>query len=152
MVKKGDRLYLAHSCLLIDTVRRWEIKIQGRFYVDLINPFNNNTFENVELLRTLKSKKKLLAYMRTLDNDTCEKIVTYDLDLLRKCDGLVAVFNDYTAGTMMEIFAGAYLYRLPVYVISPKKYHPWLRWLSTEMFTSRVAFEEYLKRQGLKKR
>ena len=148
---KKAKWYLAHSCQLIESVRRWELRVQGHYNVDLINPFNRNEFENVEHLKTLKSKRKILAYMKTLDEDTCDKIVKHDLDLLRKSDGVVAVFNDFTAGTMMEVFAGAYLYRIPVYIISPKKYHPWVRSLATRLFTSRRAFEQWLDEEGYRK-
>ena len=151
------KYYLAHSCQLIEQARRWEIKIQGRYYVDLVNPFNRNTFENVDHLKRLKTKRRLRAYMKTLDDEICKQIVDHDLGLLRKCDGVVAYFNDYTAGTMMEIFAGAYLYRIPVYVIGGGAiYHPWLQHLvqisGGMRFKTRREFEQWLEEQGLRRK
>ena len=154
MVK--EQFYLAHSCELIDSVRKWELKVQGKYYIELINPFKGNQFENMEELRKLTTRKKLLEYMKTLNEEVCEKIVTYDLELLRKCDGVVALFNNPSVGTAMEIFAGAYMYRMPVYVIC-RSYinHPWIAhlcWVSGgKAFTSRVAFEEFLKERGLRR-
>lgn len=150
------KYYLAHSCELIDSVRKWELKVQGKFKVDLINPFKGNEFENMEELRKLTTRKKLLQYMRTLDDETCRKIVEYDLDLLRKCDALIAVFRNPSVGTAMEIFAAAYLYRIPIYVICQKYiYHPWLVHLAVrsggEVFSSRKAFENFLEKNGLRR-
>jgi len=150
------KYYLAHSCELIDSVRKWELKVQGRFKVDLINPFKGNEFENMEELRQLTTRTKLLQYMRTLDEDTCQKIVEYDLELLRKCDGLIAVFRNPSLGTAMEIFSAAYLYRIPCYIICRKYiYHPWIVHLAKrsggEVFSSRTAFEKYLEKQGFQR-
>ena len=155
-MKKGDKLYLAHSVSLIKSVRKWEIRMQGKYLIDLINPFKNNTFENVEVLVTLKSEAKMIRYMKQLDFDTCTKIVEYDLGLLRKCDGLVAVFNTPSLGTAQEIFAAHYLYQLPVYVITPSYlYHPWIRYIveksGGKSFKTRKAFENYVKELGLVK-
>ena len=151
-----ERFYMAHSCQLIDSVRRWEIKMQGKYKIDLINPFKGNKFENMEELRKLTTQKKLLAYMKGLTTNTCEMIVSYDLELLRKCDGVVAIFNTPSLGTAMEIFAGAYLYRMPVYVICKDYiYHPWISHLcfisGGAVFKSRSAFERFLTERGLRK-
>ena len=154
MVK--ERFYLAHSCELIDSVRRWELRMQGKYNVDLINPFKGNQFENMEELRKLTTRKKLLSYMKTLNEETCEKIVTYDLELLRKCDGVVAIFNTPSVGTAMEIFAASYVYRMPVYVICRSYvHHPWIAhlcWISGgQAFTSRKAFEQFLATKGMRR-
>ena len=155
-MEANKRYYIGHSCELIESVRLWELKIQGKYKIDLINPFKGNKFENMEELKQLKTRKKLLAYMKTLSDETNEKIVTYDLELLRKCDGVVALFNNPSVGTAMEIFAGAYLYRIPVYVICRNYiHHPWIAhlcWVSGGgAFTSRKKFEEYLTKLGLRR-
>jgi len=150
------RFYLAHSCELIDSVRKWELKIQGKYNIDLINPFKGNKFENMEELRKLTTRRKILHYMRHLDEETCKKIVTYDLALLRKCDGLVGLFNHPSVGTAQEIFAAAYLYRIPCYVICRSYiHHPWVTYLCKisggKVFSSRRAFERFLTKEGLKR-
>ena len=153
---KGDRYYLAHSVELIAEVRRWELHVQSNFYIDLINPFRSNKFENVDELRTLKTRKKILGYMQTLDLDTCEKIVSHDLGILRKCDGCVAVFKTPSIGTAQEIFAAHYLYQLPVYVINGEySKHPWIVWICHESkgkaFRTKKEFEAYVTSIGLRK-
>ena len=66
-LKSGSRLYLAHSVQLIDSVRRWELHVQGCYNIDLINPMRNNKFENYNELRKLKNKHNVLNYMKTLN-------------------------------------------------------------------------------------
>jgi len=156
MIKKGDKFYLAHSVELIDSIRRWELKVQGAYYVDMVNPFKSNTFENISELRRLKTRKKILKYMQTLDLNICHKIVTHDLGILRKCDGIVAVFNQPSVGTAQEIFAAYFLYQLPVYVIAGEySQHPWIYWICVtsggQAFKTRKDFEDYLTSEGLRK-
>jgi nucleoside 2-deoxyribosyltransferase len=155
-MKKGDKFYLAHSVELIAAVRKWEFHVQGNYYIDMINPFRSNTFENIAELQKLKSRKKILKYMQTLDLETCQKIVTHDLGILRKCDGIVAVFNQPSVGTAQEIFAAYYLYQLPVYVIAGEySKHPWIYWICVSSggnaFKTKKDFEAYVESKGLKK-
>ena len=126
------RYYLAHSCHLIESVRKWELKIQGKYKIDLINPFTNNEFENIDELKQLKTKKQLHAYNKTLDLARCQDIVEHDLEILRKCDGVVAIFNEPTIGTAQEIITCVLLYRMPCYVICRRehRYHPWIQYLA----------------------
>ena len=155
-MKKKQRLYLAHSCELIDSVRKWEVRIEAKYRIDLINPFKGNSFENMSELRKMKSRKKLLKYMETLDHETNAKIVEYDLALERKCDGVVAIFNSPSIGTSQEIIMAHYSYQIPVYVICGDYIsHPWIDYITRESggkaFKTRRQFEKYLDKQGLKR-
>lgn len=148
--------YFAHSCQLINTARRWQLKIEGRYNLKLTNPFLCNDFESVDLIKNLKTKRKLIAYTKTLSIDLCTKIVERDLELLRQSDGLIALFGDYTAGTMMEIMTAAYLYKIPVFIICGEfRFHPWLQYLAKisggGIFKTRKAFEEYLDKKRMRK-
>lgn len=156
MVKKNDRLYLGHSCELIDSVRRWEVRIEAKYRIDLINPFKGNSFENMDELRKLTTRRQLLRYMKTLDEETNNKIVKYDLELERKCDGVVAIMNNPSIGTSQEIIAGALMYQMPVYVICGAYVsHPWICYLTRisggKSFKTRRQFEKYLDEQGLRR-
>lgn len=154
-MKKYEAYYLAHSAELISSVRKWELKIQNKYYIDLKNPFKNE-HENIFALKKLKSRKAILEYMATLTDEVRAAIVQADLDLLRKCDGIVAIFNEPSIGTAQEIFAAAFLYRIPVYVIC-KGYsvHPWIfhccRVTGGKAFKTRVEFERMLIEEKLKK-
>lgn len=79
-----------------------------------------------------------------------------DLTLIRQSDGLVAFFDDPTIGTCQEIFAAAYLYNMPVYVITSKyRYHAWLRALVAlsggKIFDNMIEFTKWLEERGLKR-
>jgi len=157
-LKKDPKYYLAHSVELINSVRKWELKMQSKYDIDLINPFLGNTFENVEELKSLGTRKKVIDYMsRKIGLDLSIKIVKYDLELLRKCDGLVAVFKSPSIGTAQEIFVAAYIYRIPVFVICYNyTKHPWLQTLATlsggQVFKYKTHFEKWLHEQGFSKR
>jgi hypothetical protein len=116
----------------------------------------NNEFENYDELRKLHNRHNVLNYMKTLDELTNKMIVENDLLLLRKCDGLVAVFKEPTIGTAQEIFAAWFLYRMPVYVICGEyTVHPWIAYIvkmsGGKAFKYRKEFERWLERNGLKK-
>ena len=55
------------------------------------------------------------------------------------------VTGDISYGTIQEIVY-AYLYNKPVYLIvtNGHEQHPWLTYHSTQVFTSREQFEEFL--------
>lgn len=155
-MEKGDRFYLAHSVELIVPVRRWELHIQGHYNIDLVNPFKTNKFEDQFVLKKLKTRKKILEYMQTLDMEICQMIVEHDLKILRKCDGCVAIFNTPSIGTAQEIFAAHYLYHLPVYVIAGEySRHPWIAHICAisggMTFFKKQEFEAFLLAKGLKK-
>jgi hypothetical protein len=155
MIKKNQVFYLAHSVELISSVRRWELKIQGNYYIDLKNPFKNPS-ESIFMLKKLKTRKAILEYMKGLTPEVCVSIVKEDLELLRKCDGVVAIFNEPSIGTSMEIFAAVYLYQIPVFVIC-KEYsnHPWIieccRVSGGKTFKTRKDFEKELREEKLQK-
>jgi hypothetical protein len=149
--------YLAHSGSLIKSVRAWELKVQGKYEIDLINPFKSNTFEHVEELIKLNTEKKMFKYLQSLSEETCHQIVDRDLEMIRKCDGIVAIFSSPTVGTAMEIFAASWVFRIPVFIICGKYgAHPWLRSLAVRsggaVFKTRVEFERYLDKEGLRRK
>jgi len=156
-MKKLKKFYLAHSVELINSVRRFELNVQGNYNVDLVNPFINNTFENLSELKGLRSRNKVIEYMNTrLTPELNRKIVKYDLEVLRKCDYILAIFNEVSFGTTQEIFAAWYLYNMPVYVINVKyRNHPWLREIvrlsEGKIFSSRKEFKEWLNNEGFRK-
>ncbi len=156
-MKKNDKIYLAHSVELVNPVRRWEVNTESKFRIDLINPMRKNDFENVDEIKSLTSRKKVVNYMQTLSTEISEKIVKYDLELLRKCDGLLAVFNSPSIGTSQEIFAAHYLYQIPVYVIcGDYTAHPWIQSIVKQSggkaFRTKRQFTKYLDEQGLRRK
>lgn len=148
--------YLAHPCLLMTKVRAWQLRLEGLYNIKFSNPFSENPFENAEELGKITTIPKLREYQKNLPLETCHGILSRDLELIRKSDGVVAYFQTYSIGTIMEIFAASYVYRLPVYVISPNhNYHCWLRSLISlsggEIFLTRREFARWLDSQGYRR-
>ena len=149
-------LYLAHSFQCLTKVRQWQLMMQGKYNLNFKNPFFNNPHENIEDLQNLKTKKSLKEYLRNLTIEMCYGIVENDLELIRKSDGLVSYFDYATIGTCQEIIMAAYVYHIPVYIITKKDFHhPWLRtladFISGGIFKTRSDFKKYVEQTWGKK-
>lgn len=148
------KLYLAHPLNKRGEIRKLQLRLEGKYNVKYINPFYNNSYEREEINRldSLKTKGEKNAYKSSWDIDTCHHIVDIDLELIRKSDGLLAYMLTPTIGTCQEIFVAAYIYRIPVYVIT-KDYenHPWIQSLiqrsNGRIFRTITAYKYFLKTQ-----
>jgi len=136
------KFYLAHSCLCHKKIRKWQLLMEAQCNISFSNPFSDNREEDISVVKDTKTLNKLL---NELSWEQCATIMVNDLELIRKSDGIVAYFESPTIGTCMEIFVAAYIYHIPVYVIT-KKYanHPWIRALATEIFPHRTALKQFL--------
>jgi len=149
--------YLAHSFILRNLIRKWQLMIEEKYNINLVNPFYRNKWEMEQIKKMEKLPEeqhdKGLPEWSILD---CLRIMEEDLNLIRQSDGVVALFDAPTIGTCQEIFAAAYLYRIPVYVITSKYYtHPWIRALvamsNGEIFKNMFEFSKWLDEEGFKK-
>jgi len=146
-------LYLAHNFLTRKKIRKWELRIEGKYNINLDNPFYDNPDRAEEML-TLDSlkdfSKKQMEYFATRSP---RDIVEDDLEKIRKSDGIVAIMNDTRIGTPMEVFFAARVLRIPVYIVTKRHaFHPWVIQHATKVFSSRSEFEEYIKKKfGVKK-
>ncbi len=141
-VTKIRKLYLAHPLLSRHRVRRWELKIEKDFNLELENPFydkNGPGGRDDTLARdNFKEIKKTPGYD--------ERLVQNDLRLLGGCDGVLAIVDGATSyGTIMEIVHGNIL-RKPVFIICCNGYefHPWLKIYSEKIFKSVEEFLEFV--------
>jgi hypothetical protein len=152
MKKKVPKFYLAHSFICLKKVRRWQLIMEGKYNIKFVNPFFANEYEKVEDLKVIKTKKALNTYLNSFNLNKCYNIMDTDIELIRKSDGLVSYFESPTIGTCQEIFAAAYFFRIPVYIIT-NKYgnHPWLRALADMndggIFRNRTEFKKYAKKK-----
>jgi len=140
-------LYLAHNFNTRKNVRKWELKMEGKYNINLDNPFydNPNRAKEMEVLDSMRDgNRKQRDY---LSQRSAKSIVEDDLDKIRKSDGLLAIANDTRIGTPMEIFFASRILRIPVYIIS-KKYagHPWIVQHTTVTFTSMIEFEKFVEK------
>ena len=146
-------LYLAHNFNTRKQIRKWELKMEGKYNINLDNPFydNLNRAREMEALDFMKDgNRKQRDY---LSKRSAESIVEDDLDKIRKSDGLLAIANNTRIGTPMEIFFASRILRIPVYIVS-KKYakHPWIVQHATMTFSSTVLFEKFLEKNWGKKK
>jgi nucleoside 2-deoxyribosyltransferase len=146
-------LYLAHNFNTRKSIRKWELKIEGKFNLDLDNPFYDNPKRaaEMEVLDSMRDgNRKQRDY---LSQRSAESIVEDDLDKIRKSDGLLAIANDTRIGTPMEIFFAGRILRIPVYIVS-KKYakHPWIVQHATMTFSSMAEFEKFAEKNWGRKK
>lgn len=146
-------LYMAHNFLTRKKIRLWELKIEGKYNVNLDNPFYDNPDRAAEML-TLDSmrdfSKKQMEYFHTRNP---KDIVEDDLEKIRKSDGIIALMNDVRVGTPMEVFFAARVLRIPVYIVTKRHaFHPWVIQHATKIFPNRKELEQFLKNKyGAKK-
>lgn len=151
--KKTKILYLAHNFLTRKSMRKWELKIEGKYNIILDNPFYDNP-ERADEMKTLDKYTDGSRKQRDYLSTRCTwDIVEDDLTKIRKSDGIIAFAHDVRIGTPMEIFYAARVLRIPVYVVTKKwAEHPWMKEHARFIFKNRDALEKYLaKHYGLKK-
>lgn len=140
------KLYLAHNFEIRRTIRKWELKMEGKYNIILDSPFYDNK-ERAKDMAIIDSfpdgspEQKKYLYARS-----AEEIVEDDLDKIRKSDGIVALAEVTRIGTPMEIFFAGRVLRIPVYVITKRyAHHPWISRHATMIFPNLIAFERYVK-------
>ena len=141
-------LYLAHNFNSRKTMRKWELKIEGRYNINLDSPFYDNPArkEEMEALDSMEDgSKEQRNYFATRNT---KNVVEDDLDKIRKSDGIIAFANDTRIGTPMEIFFASRILRIPVYIVTRQhKFHPWIQEHATKIFSDRKELEEFIKKK-----
>jgi len=142
--------YLAHSLTKRKLIRKWQIRLEGKYNIKFLNPFYNNTYERAEIekLDKMHTKKEKRNFQQSWNMETCKRIVSIDLSLVRKSDGVISYFQQPTIGTSQEIIIAAYVYHIPVYIIAGENmWHPWLRTMANvsggKVFKTRLEFEKF---------
>jgi hypothetical protein len=141
-----DTLYMAHNFESRKVIRPWELRIEGKYNINIANPFYDSDRSDIKTLDQLKDGSK--AQRDFLGNRDDNLIVDGDLELIRKSDGIIAYVNARSFGTPMEIFFAARILQIPVYVITKRyAYHPWIKKYATRIFPTRRAFEGFIKKK-----
>ena len=132
-----DFLYLCHPFDSRKWVREWELGIEKKLGITILNPFYDTGRQNAKDI----DAGRLARY-----EIEPKKIVEVDIDLIKKSKGLVAfITGDLSYGTIQEMVYGK-LYKKPVYSIVTNKHekHPWLQYHSTKVFTELSDLEKFL--------
>lgn len=139
------KYYLAHNFLTRKLRRKWELKIEAKYNIELDNPFYDNPHRELEMEVLDSMNDGSPEQNQYLSGRSEHSIVEDDLKKIRKSDGVVALANDVRVGTLMEIFYASYLLRLPVYVLTRKYYnHPWIKMFATLRFRTIKQLEEFI--------
>lgn len=146
-MNKRKKLYLAH-----DLYRRKELRIYQRrmnflsIKYKLINPFYDRNRYHIKLLDSGKANRWEFGIVE------CKDIVKHDKEMIRECDGVVAVItdNNFHVGTILEIGYADCLKKsikpnFKIYVVSKKFYnHPWIRTYADKRFKNLDELAEFL--------
>jgi len=148
-------LYLAHNFSSRKAIRKWELRLEGKYNINLDNPFYDHDRNDIATLDALKdgSKKQVEYFKERNTRDMVDIIVEGDLKLIRKSDGIVSKITSPSIGTSMEIIMAARVYGIPVYVITKTvAYHPWIKKHATKIFSTQKEFEAYVKEKWGRKK
>lgn len=132
------KLYLAHPFDFRKQAREWEIEIEKRIGIEIINPFydvKREDIEKIDLGRTERYEK--LDYKELVERDV-NQIVT--------SDGIIAMVTGHLSyGTIQEMVY-AHSFHVPVYslITNGHENHPWLKYHSDKIFTKIKSLEDFL--------
>ena len=135
-----DFYYLAHPFDSRKKVREWELGIEKKLGINILNPFYDTGRQDAKDI----DKGRLARY--TIDP---KLIVEGDLKWIKKSKGLIAfVTGDLSYGTIQEIAYG-HNFGKPVYsvITNGHEKHPWLQYHSTKVFTKMGDLEKFLENE-----
>ena len=138
------KLYLAHPFDARHRIRKWELTVEDKYGVELVNPFydapDRTDVEEIDAGRAERYEK--------LDPD---ELVARDLRQIDQAVGTVAIIDGSVSyGTIMEIVYTSAVYYKPVYIVCTNGHHghPWLVKHANRVFESFDDFESFLERWG----
>lgn len=136
--------YLAHNFESRKIIRKWELKMEGKYNINLDNPFYDNPERALDMKVIDSFKDGSKEQKEFMSTRSAFDIVEDDLDKIRKSDGIVALAETTRIGTPMEIFFAGRILRIPVFVVT-KRYaeHPWITMHTKRVFRSLREFEKY---------
>jgi len=125
----NKKLYLAHPFASRAEIRKWELYVEKKYKINLLNPFYD-----------VPDQKKKHEETDPVD------IVSKNLKQLRKCKALIGLITDDVYYEVVMEIVYANLYKIPVYLIvmNGDQKHPWLLCHSKKIFTSFRSFEQFL--------
>jgi len=134
-------LYLGHPFEIREQVREWELEVEKRLRVDLVNPFYDVWREDIEKIDSGEVGKY----------EKCDpkKIVQRDVFNIAKTQGGIYILEDpqkvFSVGTIQEMVYSCILGK-PTYSLVFNGYpnHPWIVYHSDEIFTSWNELDKFL--------
>lgn len=143
--RKKPKFYIAHSVINREYIRDTVCPALQAAGITTVNPLyedDGTARKNRGEIAAL-DRGELKPYFKMNKTDAF-RIVAGDLAFIDKSDGIIAIVDDPSIGTSMEIFYGSFCREKPVYVITKKyKNHVWLRRFATRIFDSLESLIEY---------
>ena len=113
--------YLAHPFGTRAEMRQWELAMEVRYDIEIVNPFYDLHRSDVDAIDQGHMQRYAVI---------ASEIVDRDLEAIRKSDGVIAYIDGSRSyGTIMEI-AYAVMFGVRVYIVctNGEERHPWLRY------------------------
>ena len=133
------KLYGAHPFDYRQWFRQWELHLEVKFDIEIINPFYDLSRDDIKAIDE--------GLMGRYEPDPTE-IVERDLGAIADSDGILCVINGSGSyGTPQEMVY-AHLWGKPVFTLclNGRERHPWLAYHSELICTSEEQFEaEFMK-------
>ena len=131
------RYYLAHPHASRKEIRVWELHLEVRYEMDIINPFYDLDRDDI---------KAQDEGRRDMYSEDDKVVVERDKAAIRACDAVIAIVDGSPSyGTIMEIGYASDM-GTPVHLIctNGKQDHYWLKYHSDHIYTSKQEFEDSL--------
>ncbi len=137
MVPVKDELYLAHPLDSRKEMREWELEIEKRLQISLINPFYD--VERNDILSMDAGRKERYDVSEEISNE----IVKRDVGFIATTSGTIAIIDGNTSvGTLQEIVYATILNRyVDSVVTNGLEKHPWIRYHSNKIHLSLKELE-----------
>lgn len=121
------KFYLAHPFDARKMVREMELRLEGVFGVDLLNPFYDTGRGDVPAIDAGKQLESKVNFKQVVEGDIAD---------IRRCDALVAVLcHAHSIGTIMEIvYAKMAGKRVVVLDLANRGEHPWILYHADEIY------------------
>ena len=127
--------HLAHPTVSRNEIREWELAVEKKYNINLLNPF----FDKYRKDSTELNEGKIYT-----DNLDYKFIVEGDLKAIDKCNGILAIMTENSIGTAMELFYNSVYLSKPTYLIiedSKLIHHPWIKYIASyPPFKDRAEF------------
>jgi len=134
------KLYLAHPFSSRKEIREWELKIEEKTGIEMINPFYDLNRKDVLRIDSGLSEK--------FEDLNHFEIIQRDVGHIAISDGIVSIINGKPSyGTVQEMVYSKILQK-PNYCLVTNGYedHPWLKYHSTKIFIKRKDLEKFLEK------
>jgi len=137
---KKLKLYLAHNLNDRHEIRKIEKELEKNYHIELVNPFYDIVMDDIKDLDEGKGNRYKLPMQR------CIEVIKMDLNMILRCDGILAIIKSPSIGTTLEIAYAKQFYR-KIYIISEKySDHPWIKVYANRTFKTIKEFEKWLEK------